>query len=68
MLRGFGLITAFDLPTKDLRDKFISKGMNENVMFLGCGDKTIRFRPALIITEEHIDKGLQVMSEILPNL
>jgi L-lysine 6-transaminase len=67
-VRGFGLITAFDLPTKDLRDKFISKGMNENVMFLGCGDKTIRFRPALIITEEHIDKGLQVMSEILPNL
>jgi L-lysine 6-transaminase len=49
-VRGFGLITAFDLPTKDLRDKFISKGMNENVMFLGCGDKTIRFRPALIIT------------------
>ncbi len=64
-VRGRGLITAFDFPTKDMRDKFISKGMEENVMFLGCGDRTIRFRPALIISEEHIDKGLEVMERIV---
>ena len=67
-VRGRGLITAFDFPNKDMRDRFINKGMEENVMFLGCGEKTIRFRPALIIEEKHIDTGLEVLEKIIPNL
>ena len=67
-VRGLGLITAFDLPSKDMRDRFIAKGMEENVMFLGCGEKTIRFRPALIIEKNHIDIGLDVIEKIIPNL
>jgi L-lysine 6-transaminase len=58
-------MTAFDFPNKNMRDKFISNGMEEKVMFLGCGDRTIRFRPALIISEEHIDKGLEVLEKII---
>jgi L-lysine 6-transaminase len=38
------------------------------VMFLGCGEKTIRFRPALIIGEEHIDTGLNVLENIVNKL
>lgn len=64
-VRGRGLLTAFDFPDKEMRDKFISKGMENKVMFLGCGDKTIRFRPALIMSEAHIDEGLEVMEKIL---
>jgi L-lysine 6-transaminase len=64
-VRGRGLMTAFDFPNKSMRDKFISKGMEENVMFLGCGERTIRFRPALIISDEHIDKGLEVLEKII---
>ena len=67
-VRGRGLLTAFDFPNKETRDKFIVKGMEENVMFLGCGDKTIRFRPALIIEEKHIDAGLEILEKILPSL
>jgi L-lysine 6-transaminase len=67
-VRGRGLLTAFDFPTKDMRDKFITRGMEENVMFLGCGSHTIRFRPALIMQPEHIDSGLEVMEKILPTL
>jgi L-lysine 6-transaminase len=67
-VRGKGLITAFDFPNKDMRDRFLKKGMEENVMFLGCGEKTIRFRPALIIEEKHIDTGLEVLEKIIPNL
>ena len=64
-VRGRGLLTAFDFPDKEKRDKFIARGMQENVMFLGCGQKTIRFRPALIIEEEHVDQGLEVMERII---
>ncbi|MEJ7780729.1 MAG: L-lysine 6-transaminase [Daejeonella sp.] len=67
-VRGRGLITAFDFQNKDMRDKFIKKGMEENVMFLGCGDRTIRFRPALIIEEKHIDAGLEILEKILTSL
>lgn len=67
-VRGRGLLTAFDFPGKDMRDKFIQRGMEQNVMFLGCGNHTIRFRPALTMQPEHIDAGLEVMEKILPTL
>ncbi|MBS1500699.1 MAG: L-lysine 6-transaminase [Bacteroidetes bacterium] len=64
-VRGRGLMTAFDFPDKAKRDKFIMEGMNRNVMFLGCGNQTIRFRPALIMDKSHIDEGLSVLVDIL---
>lgn len=64
-IRGRGLLTAFDFPTKELRNKFVEKGMEHGVMFLGCGNQTIRFRPALIIQKDHIDEGLEVMEKVL---
>lgn len=67
-VRGKGLITAFDFPTTEMRNKFIEKGIEHDVMFLGCGSQTIRFRPALIIQKEDIDKGMAVMEAILPSL
>ncbi len=67
-VRGRGLLTAFDFPNKETRDKFITKGMEHNVMFLGCGSQTIRFRPALIMEPKHIDAGLEIMEKILPEL
>ena len=67
-VRGKGLLTAFDFPDKAKRDKFISLGMEKNVMFLGCGDRTIRFRPALIMENHHIDEGLTVLQQILNNI
>jgi L-lysine 6-transaminase len=37
-------------------------------MFLGCGDRTIRFRPALIIDKIHIDEGLTILENISSEL
>lgn len=67
-VRGRGLLCSFDFPNKEMRNTFISKGLEHNVMFLGCGEKTIRFRPALCIEQKHIDEGLTVMEKILPLL
>ncbi len=67
-VRGKGLLTAFDFPDKPTRDKFLKLGMEQNVMFLGCGEKTIRFRPALIINENHIDEGLTILENISSKL
>lgn len=67
-VRGKGLLCAFDFASKAMRDAFIQKGMENNVMFLGCGNQTIRFRPALCIEKKHIDEGIAVMERILPAL
>jgi L-lysine 6-transaminase len=67
-IRGQGLLTAFDLPDKATRDKFIKLGLDHHVMFLGCGTHTIRFRPALIIDKNHINEGLFTIEKILPLL
>lgn len=67
-VRGKGLLCAFDFPTTEMRNSFIQKGLAQNVMFLGCGAQTIRFRPALIIEKSHIDQGLDVMSKILKSI
>jgi L-lysine 6-transaminase len=67
-VRGRGLLCSFDFPSKEMRNQFISEGMKNGVMFLGCGDKTIRFRPALCIAQSHIDEGVAAMERILPTL
>ncbi|MDB5158145.1 MAG: L-lysine 6-transaminase [Mucilaginibacter sp.] len=65
-VRGKGLLTAFDFPDKPTRDKFLQDGIQHNVMFLGCGNNTIRFRPALIIEKNNIDEGLHILQKIVP--
>ena len=67
-IRGYGLLAAFDFPTKQMRDLFISKGFESNVLFLGCGENSIRFRPALIMDKNHVDEGLTIMEKILATL
>ena len=67
-VRGKGLLTAFDFPDKATRDKFINIGMENNVMYLGCGTRSIRFRPALIIEKNHIDEGLSILEKIVHTL
>ncbi|HWZ35491.1 MAG TPA: aminotransferase class III-fold pyridoxal phosphate-dependent enzyme, partial [Mucilaginibacter sp.] len=67
-VRGKGLLAAFDFADKETRNKFIRMGMENNVMFLGCGHITIRFRPALIIEKNNIDDGLNILSDIIKKL
>jgi len=67
-VRGLGLLTAFDFVDAEMRNNFITKGLENNIMYLGCGERSIRFRPALIMEESHIDEGLQMLQNILPQL
>lgn len=67
-VRGVGLLCSFDFPEKLMRDDFIEKGLENNVMFLGCGSKTIRFRPSLCIEKPQIDEGMEVMEKIIAKI
>jgi len=67
-VRAKGLIAAFDFPDKNTRDLFIKKGLEKNVMFLGCGNQSIRFRPALIMEKADLDLGLNVLEDVVKTL
>ncbi len=64
-VRHRGLFAAFDFPNGQLRDDFLKQGLAKGVLFLGCGDRSIRFRPALIIEEHELDLGLAVLESIV---
>jgi len=59
---------AFDLPNADLRNQFLKLGMAKGVLFLGCAEKSIRFRPALIMQKQEIDMAIKVIREVLTEL
>ncbi len=63
--RGLGLMCSFDLPSAEIRNQFRENCYKEKLMILGCGEKSIRFRPALNITENEIDKGLTIIRKVL---
>jgi len=63
--RGLGLLCAFDLPDADLRNKFRENCEKEKLLILGCGEKTIRFRPMLNITDDELEEGLQIIEKVL---
>jgi L-lysine 6-transaminase len=58
-VRGRGLMCAFTLPSPEIRDAVIaSMREDEHILVLGSGPNSIRFRPALTITAEEIDRAL----------
>ncbi len=65
--RGKGLFCAIDMPDKHSRDELIKECFENNLMILGCGTKTIRFRPPLTVSEEHIDEGIQIIEKSYTN-
>ena len=66
--RGKGLFCAFDLPNTELRDSLASKLMDNKVIVLGSGKRSIRFRPHLNITKQDIDKGINAIKNCLKSL
>jgi L-lysine 6-transaminase len=57
-VRGRGLMCAFDLPTTAMRDALKQQAYEEGAIVLGCGERSVRFRPPLTITREAIDDGI----------
>ena len=66
--RGKGLFCAFDLPNGDDRDVLANLITKEGALILGCGLKSIRFRPHLNITPDEIDLGISMIKKALAKL
>lgn len=61
--RGKGLFCAIDFPNTHARDSVINECLKNNLMILGCGTRTLRFRPPLTIQKEQLDEGLAILDK-----
>jgi L-lysine 6-transaminase len=61
--RGRGLMVAFDLPDLGQRDRFYTGLFESGLLTLRSGVRSIRFRPALDVTEPDILEALQIIRE-----
>jgi L-lysine 6-transaminase len=66
--RGRGLMIAFDLETKELRDKAQDRMLENGLLLLGCGARSIRFRPPLNLAPAEADAALEIVRKSLKEL
>ncbi len=67
-VRNRGLFGAFDLKSGEERDKSIELIAKEGAIMLGCGTKSIRFRPHLNISRSEIGQGFDMINRALKHL
>lgn len=64
-VRNSGLLIAFDFDTAALRDEFYARTYAHKVLVNLAGDRTIRLRPNLYITDSEITDFIQRVSACL---
>jgi len=68
-VRGRGLMCAFDLPGTAERDALLAiLRERERILLLPAGTRSIRFRPALTITEDELAVGRKAIERSLDRL
>jgi L-lysine 6-transaminase len=61
-VRGRGLLLAFDLPNREMRDRFWNGAYELGLLVLRCGDRSIRLRPVLDLQGGVIDEALEIIA------
>jgi L-lysine 6-transaminase len=62
-VRGRGLMIAFDLPDKAARESFYQGLYEIGLLAIRSGERAIRFRPVLNVTEQDLSTGLDMLRE-----
>lgn len=67
--RGRGLMCAITLPSAALRDEVVRRlRTEEHVIVLGCGEASLRLRPALTVRAAELDRGLAALDRVLAKI
>lgn len=64
-VRGRGLMVAFDLESRKVRDKAIFESGKRGLLILGAGEKSIRVIPPFVVSERSIDQGIGVLKDVV---
>lgn len=64
-VRGRGMMIAFDLPDPSARDIFRGLLLENGLVALKCGSRSIRFRPMLDLDAASVEEGLAIVERSL---
>jgi L-lysine 6-transaminase len=64
-VRGRGLLSAFTLPSRQVRDDLRQACWDLGLATLSSGAKAIRFRPCLNVSPPEIDQALEILDRAL---
>lgn len=65
-VRGRGLMRAFSLPDSATRDLVIDRlRTEEHVLMLGCGERSVRYRPALTVSDDALHASIAALDRVL---
>jgi len=59
--RGCGLFCAFDMLTHERRMELRQRAFEKNLILIGCGERSIRFRPPLNLSKSEVDEGINII-------
>jgi len=66
--RGRGLFCAFDIVNADTRSRLLHGCFDDGLIILGCGDRSVRFRPALTLSQQEMMEGISIIRKQLSML
>lgn len=67
-VRGIGLMIGVELSEKEYQKTVVQRAFKNDLLLLGCGEKTVRIVPALIINRKDADKGLDIFEKVVKSL
>lgn len=59
--RGLGLMCAIDLPSSEERNRVRLACFKHGMLILPCGEKSLRFRPALTVNEKEVTLAVDIL-------
>jgi len=66
--RGLGLFCAIDLDANANRELLKEKALEKGLILIGCGNRTIRFRPPLNLSKAEVDEGINIIRRCLKEM
>ena len=66
--RGLGLFAAFDAPAQKVRDTLRSGCLERGLILLPSGERSIRFRPPLNVSDDEIGEGISIIRAAIQEL
>jgi L-lysine 6-transaminase len=63
--RGRGLMCAFDCRDNRSRDQLVKALFQEKLLMVGCGEKSVRIRPHLIVSADEVRQAVGILSRVL---
>jgi L-lysine 6-transaminase len=63
--RGRGLMCAFDLPDGELRATVRKACYENDMLVLACGTRSLRFRPVLDVSQDELERGIEILDVAL---